>query len=25
MKALMKTTKPALPHEVEKKWLIIDA
>ena len=21
----MKTTKPALPHEVEKKWLIIDA
>ena len=21
----MKTTKPALPHEVEKKWIIVDA
>jgi large subunit ribosomal protein L13 len=25
MKALMKTTKPATPATVEKKWLIIDA
>jgi large subunit ribosomal protein L13 len=25
MKALMKTTKPAKPHEVEKKWHIVDA
>ncbi|MEN3973428.1 50S ribosomal protein L13 [Sphingomicrobium sp. XHP0235] len=25
MKALMKTTKPAKPHEVEKKWHLIDA
>ncbi len=25
MKALMKTTKSAKPHEVEKKWHIIDA
>ena len=25
MKALMKTTKSAKPHEVEKKWLLIDA
>jgi large subunit ribosomal protein L13 len=25
MKALMKTTKPALPAEVEKKWHLIDA
>ena len=25
MKALMKTTKPALPYEVEKKWIIVDA
>lgn len=25
MKALMKQTKPAKPHEVEKKWHLIDA
>jgi large subunit ribosomal protein L13 len=25
MKALMKTTKSAKPHEVEKKWHIVDA
>ena len=25
MKALMKTTKAAKPHEVEKKWHIVDA
>src|SRR3546814_20754387 len=25
MKALMKTTKPATPATVEKKWLLIDA
>src|SRR3546814_3668566 len=25
MKALMKTTKSAKPHEVEKKWHLIDA
>ena len=25
MKALMKTTKPATPATVEKKWLIVDA
>src|SRR3546814_12672653 len=25
MKALMKTTVSAKPHEVEKKWLLIDA
>ncbi|WP_157220522.1 50S ribosomal protein L13 [Flavisphingomonas formosensis] len=25
MKALLKTTKPAKPHEVEKKWHLIDA
>ena len=25
MKALLKTTKPAKPHEVEKKWHIVDA
>ena len=25
MTALMKTTKPALPYEVEKKWIIVDA
>ena len=25
MKALMKTTKSARPHEVEKKWHIVDA
>ena len=25
MKALMKTTKPATPATVEKKWVLIDA
>ncbi len=25
MKALMKTTKPATPATVEKKWILIDA
>ena len=25
MKALLKTTKPAKPAEVEKKWHLIDA
>ena len=25
MKALTKTTQPAKPHEVDKKWLLIDA
>ena len=25
MKALMKTTKSVKPHEVEKKWHLIDA
>ena len=25
MKALMKTTKSVKPHEVEKKWHIVDA